>query len=96
MVKMIKEYIPKDVYFTEPAGGMFLWMELPSNINVIKLFEAAKSKNVAFVPGNPFYINSKENPNNTLRLNYTNSELQEIENGIRCLGEAINLIKCLE
>ena len=96
MVKMIKEYIPKDVYFTEPAGGMFLWMELPSNINVIKLFEAAKSKNVAFVPGNPFYINSKENPNNTLRLNYTNSELQEIENGIRRLGEAINLIKCLE
>lgn len=89
MIEMIKEYIPSDINYTEPDGGMFLWMELPSDIDVMKLFGIANKKNVAFVPGAPFYISNEENPNSTLRLNYTNSELDDIRNGICSLGEAI-------
>lgn len=89
MLKMIKEYIPSEVKYTEPDGGMFLWMELPDYIDVMNLFEIANGKNVAFVPGAPFYVSDDENPNSTLRLNYTNSEFEEIERGISALGEAI-------
>jgi 2-aminoadipate transaminase len=64
-------------------------MELPSDIDVMKLFDIANKKNVAFVPGAPFYISNEENPNSTLRLNYTNSELDDIRNGICSLVEAI-------
>lgn len=89
MVEMIKEYIPNDVKYTEPDGGMFLWMELPGDIDVMKLFNIASKNNVAFVPGAPFYINDEENPNLTFRLNFTNSELEDIRKGIYSLGEAI-------
>ena len=64
-------------------------MELPDYIDVMNLFEIANGKNVAFVPGAPFYVSDDENPNSTLRLNYTNSEFEEIERGISALGEAI-------
>ena len=40
---------------------------------------------VAFVPGNPFYVND-EKPVPTFRLNYTNSEPEVIREGIRRLG----------
>lgn len=89
MIEMIKEFIPKDVKYTEPDGGMFLWLELPNDIDVMKLFDIASKNNVAFVPGAPFYINDKENPNLTLRLNYTNSDLEDIKKGICSLGKAI-------
>jgi len=92
MVSMIEKYFPKDVKSTKPEGGMFLWATLPEGFSSLELFEIASKKNVAFVPGDPFYINKKGT--NTMRLNYTNSTEEKIEEGIKRLSEAIKqLIK---
>ncbi len=87
MVNAIKKYFPDYVTCTEPEGGMFLWAELPKGMCAMKLFDAAIEKNVAFVPGDPFYVDAKDV--NTLRLNYTNSDEAAIEEGIRRLAGAI-------
>ena len=79
MVEMIKKYMPSEIKYTEPDGGMFLWMTVPDSINVSELLEKAGEENVAFVPGVPFYANKDEDPNNTMRLNYTNSSFEDIE-----------------
>lgn len=92
MVKMLKKLFPKDVVFTDPDGGMFLWVTLPEGMSVIKLLEKAFEKNVAFVPGAPFYIDAESDPGNTFRLNYTNTSEDEIERGIERLVEAMNEI----
>jgi len=84
---MIKQYFPPEVNYTRPEGGMFMWITLPDNMSSLKLFESASKVNVAFVPGDPFYVN--QNNTNTLRLNYTNSNEAEIQEGIKRLGEAI-------
>ncbi len=87
MIDCIRKYFPPTVKFTEPEGGMFLWVTLPPPLTAMDLLERAIARNVAFVPGLPFYANTPEE--NTLRLNYTNSNPDVIETGIRLIGEAI-------
>ncbi|MBV4431234.1 PLP-dependent aminotransferase family protein [Clostridium tyrobutyricum] len=87
MVSMIERYFPEGIKSTKPEGGMFLWVTLPEGISSLELFDLAAKENVAFVPGDPFYVNVKGS--NTLRLNYTNSDEKSIEEGIKRLARAI-------
>jgi len=87
MVDAIRRCFPEDINYTKPEGGMFLWVTLPEGMSALSLLEKAVEKKVAFVPGDPFYIDEKNV--NTLRLNYTNSNEQAIDTGIRLLAEAI-------
>ena len=87
MVSMISEHFPEEIEFTKPEGGMFLWITLPEKISSLDLFEHAIKENVAFVPGNPFYVNG--GGNNTLRLNFSNSDEEQIEIGIKRLANII-------
>lgn len=84
MVNAMDKYFPKTVTYTKPHGGMFLWVTLPEGVSAMELFPKALENKVAFVPGDPFYINRKDM--NTMRLNYTNADCLTIEEGIRKLG----------
>ena len=64
---------------------MFLWAELPEEINATALFEKAVGKKVAYVPGTHFYAHGGHD--NTLRLNYTMAEEADIKKGMQRLGE---------
>lgn len=90
MIASIKKHFPKEIDFTQPDGGMFLWATLPDNISSMKLFDIAIKKKVAFVPGHPFYIGKSET--NTLRLNFSNVDEATIEIGIERLGEALKVL----
>ena len=87
MIEMIKRYFPEGVKYTEPEGGMFLWVTLPENMDAMDLFERTMEDNVAFVPGETFY--SEDSQKNTLRLNFSNSNNTKIEEGIKKMGRAI-------
>jgi len=87
MVSMIKEHFPENVKYTEPEGGMFLWVTLPEVLSSLDLFDLAIKENVAFVPGNAFFADGSGD--NTLRLNFSNSDEERIEEGIKRLGRAI-------
>ena len=87
MIGAIKDFFPPDVQYTNPAGGMFLWVTLPEGMSSMALFEAAIKKKVAFVPGTPFYVDRKDS--NTLRLNFSCSDEPTIVEGIKRLGDSI-------
>ncbi|NPV89239.1 MAG: PLP-dependent aminotransferase family protein [Firmicutes bacterium] len=87
MVAAIERYFPEEITSTKPEGGMFLWATLPEGVSSLELFDLAARENVAFVPGDPFYVNEKGT--NTMRLNYTNSNETAIEEGIRRLANVI-------
>jgi 2-aminoadipate transaminase len=89
MIESIKKHFPKEVSYTVPQGGMFLWVTLPNHISTMELFDVAIKQDVAFVPGNPFYTDGKQSYN-TLRLNFSCSDEVAIEEGIKRLGNAIN------
>tara|TARA_B100000745_G_scaffold295980_1_gene240763 strand:- start:4 stop:1185 length:1182 start_codon:yes stop_codon:yes gene_type:complete len=87
MVKAIDTYLGTSVSHTNPEGGMFLWATLPGHIDTAKLFPLAIEEGVAFVPGESFFSN--EAPKNTMRINYTNSTLEQIDEGMQRLARAI-------
>ena len=87
MVAMIEELFPDDIQFTLPEGGMFLWVTLPAAMSALALFEAATARNVVFVPGDPFHVDGRGQ--NTLRLNFSNTNPDNIEVGMTRLAETI-------
>lgn len=87
MLSCFEKYFPKGVQYNKPEGGMFIWATLPNEISAVELFEKAQKENVIFVPGNPFYTDGRVA--STMRLNYTNSSEEMIEEGMRRLGGLI-------
>lgn len=87
MVEAMKEFFPSNIKFTIPKGGMFTWVTLQEDKSALELFNRAIEKNVAFVPGDPFYVNEKNV--NTLRLNYTNADAETIKEGIKRLSSVL-------
>jgi 2-aminoadipate transaminase len=87
MINAIKDFFPAGVQYTNPEGGMFLWVTLPEGMSSMALFDAAIKQKVAFVPGTPFYVDRKDS--NTLRLNFSCSDEATIAEGIKRLGTSI-------
>ncbi len=87
MIGAMKKYFPGGIKHSDPEGGMFLWVILPEHLSAKVLFDKAIKENVAFVPGDPFYI-GKANVN-TLRLNFSCVDEEKIEEGIKRLGKII-------
>ncbi len=88
MVNALREYMPEGIHFTEPEGGMFLWVTLPENYSSLDLLNVAIKHKVAFVPGNPF--STEENgSSNQMRLSYCTVDSEGIIDGIKRLAAAI-------
>jgi 2-aminoadipate transaminase len=87
MLNLIESHFPKGVEVTRPEGGMFLWVTLPGKINTYKLLEKAAKAKVAFVPGGTFY--SDHPKENSMRLNFSNTDFNDMEEGIKRLGNIL-------
>lgn len=87
MAAGIKKYFPAGVKATDPEGGMFLWVEVPGVDDTVALFQECLKHNVAFVPGDPFFA-GKPQPG-AFRLNYSNMSDEQIDTGLKRLGEAL-------
>jgi 2-aminoadipate transaminase len=80
MLESLEEQMPESVSWTHPQGGLFLWMEVPSQIDTIDLLGKALDQKVAFVPGISFY--AQGGITNTMRLNYSCCKPEVINEGI--------------
>ena len=77
------ETFPVGTRFTRPEGGLFIWVELPEGIDSKDLLEKAVEQHVAYVPGTHFFADGGHE--NTLRLNFSNSTIDQIRNGMAVL-----------
>jgi len=87
MIDSLKKYMPEGVTWTEPDGGLFLFVTLPDQFDSLKILQTAIQKKVAFVIGSVFFCN--EDGKNTMRLNFSFSDEIEIEEGIKRLSTVI-------
>jgi 2-aminoadipate transaminase len=77
-----------NITWNAPKGGMFLWVELPENVDAEELLKYAVKEGVAFVPGKPFY--AQEPKVNTLRLNFTHTDPENTAVGVNRFTQAVN------
>ncbi|MFO8234308.1 MAG: PLP-dependent aminotransferase family protein [Bacteroidales bacterium] len=87
MIQAFRKYMPEGVSWTEPEGGLFLFMTLPEHMDAEKLFYRAIEKNVAFVMGSVFHCDNSGK--NTMRINFSFVPVEKATEGIKRLAEAI-------
>ena len=87
MVEALRAEAP-DVKFTRPAGGLFVWVELPEGIDSRTLLAACVECQVAFVPGDSFFAGNRKL--NTARLNFSAMPPERIREGIRRFATALH------
>ena len=73
--------------WNRPAGGMFLWVQLPPGMKAIPLLDKAVKKGVAFVPGSAFYAQGADE--STVRLSFVTATVDQINTGMVALAAAI-------
>jgi 2-aminoadipate transaminase len=88
MVESLREHFPAQATWTEPEGGLFIWATLPEYIDTSDLLAKALREDVAFVPGQAAYVDESRG-RNSMRLNFSGVDDDEIREGVRRIGKAI-------
>jgi DNA-binding transcriptional MocR family regulator len=88
MIAALPATVPAGTEWTDPDGGMFVWLRLPGDgVDTAEVLKHALTHNVAFVPGAPFFA---VNPDlATMRLSFTTNAPAEITEGMRRLAVAL-------
>jgi DNA-binding transcriptional MocR family regulator len=87
MSAAISRYFPPGTKVTRPSGGMSLWVELPAEVNALKVYHLGMASKISTAPGQLF--SAKQKYQNFLRLNCGNPWSERIENAVRELGRII-------
>lgn len=92
MMDALRSELGDAVEFTEPQGGLFLWVRLTGKDGKLadanELAKRAIEQGVAFVPGAPFF---SQNPDvSTLRLSFATADEDKIREGVARLAKALN------
>jgi 2-aminoadipate transaminase len=88
MLDAMEELFPPGVTWTKPQGGLFLWGMLPKGMDTTEVFKIAVKRKVAFVPGTSFF--ALGGGENTMRLNFSYSNPEQIQTGIERLAKVLN------
>ena len=86
MLSALDRYMPEEVSFTRPEGGIFLWCSLPEKLSLAEFVKRAGDQKVFVVPGTAFAADP-EAPCSSFRLNYSMPSDEEIERGIKILAD---------
>jgi len=87
MLESLREHFPPQATWTKPEGGLFIWATLPDYIDTSDLLAKALRDNVAFVPGQAAYVDGRGH--NSMRLNFSGVDEEEIREGVRRIGKVI-------
>ncbi|MEW6584311.1 MAG: PLP-dependent aminotransferase family protein [Nitrospirota bacterium] len=88
MLSAMEKHFPKSARWNKPAGGMFIWATLADDGTDSKdILLRCIEKDVAFVPGREFFPDGSGG--NTMRLNFSNAAPDDIEKGIKRIGEVL-------
>jgi 2-aminoadipate transaminase len=83
MLAELPAVLPAGSRWTRPDGGMFIWATLPAHLDAAQVLLRAVERDVAFVPGAPFFAGTPQHQ--TLRLSFVTYRPEVIVEGMRRL-----------
>ena len=93
MLTALSQHFPATARWTRPSGGMFIWVELPRQVDTMALlWRAVEEINVAYIPGTAFAIEGDRTAKHCLRLNFSNASEEAITRGIAALGALLRTV----
>lgn len=91
MCDCIDEYC-KGVTYVRPQGGLFIWVRLPDNVDMLDYVKRLVEHKVAVVPGTAFMIDDTA-PCQYVRLNFSTPSDDNIKKGIQIMGKVLEEYK---
>jgi 2-aminoadipate transaminase len=82
MISALERHLPEATW-TEPNGGYFLWLDLPTGIETSQL----RAEGVTYVPGADFFAGP--GGERAIRLAFSYASPEEIDEGVRRLSSAV-------
>jgi len=90
MLAALEKHFPAGTRWRKPSAGVFVWVELPEGTDAGEVLRVAiEQEGVVFVPGHAFAADGSRTASNCMRLNFSHSTPEVIEEGIARLGRAL-------
>ena len=88
MCDMIDSELGDAVSYVRPEGGLFIWCELPEDVDALEFVKKSAENMVALVPGTAFLtdVNGKSN---AVRFNFSTPADDKIVEGMKILGRVL-------
>jgi 2-aminoadipate transaminase len=87
MIAALEQYFPAGSSWTDPQGGLFVWVKVPETIDTGAMFREAITAKVAYVVGIAFYPHRDDNCH--MRLNFSAVDPEHITEGVHRLGDLL-------
>jgi len=87
MIEALAEHFPAEARWTVPEGGFFVWVEMPSFLDLKSILAEAVERGVTYVPGDAFFPDGRGR--NCMRLAFCYVEPEKIREGIARLAEVL-------
>ena len=87
LLSLLEEYMPSNVSWTHPEGGLFLFLTMPEGFDAVKFYDKALAAGVAYVAGEFFHPD--RSGKNTMRLNFSFMSHERIAEGIKLLARLV-------
>lgn len=89
-VNLMTTYLAKELgdqlHWSDPEGGIYLWIELPQKMNPQSLLTQSIQEGIVYLPGDLFYV---DNPDvNAIRFNFTFPSEEKIIEGMKRFVQA--------
>lgn len=87
LITAIETHFPPGTRLARPSGGYFLWLELPPNVDSLRLHQEAIARGISIAPG-PIFSAQREF-RHYLRLNFGHPETPAQQAALITLGQLI-------
>ncbi|WP_439660610.1 PLP-dependent aminotransferase family protein [Lentzea sp. HUAS TT2] len=87
MIAALPATMPPGTTWSDPDGGMFVWLRLPGEMDSAELLKEVLRHDVAFVPGSAFFATTPDHA--TLRMSFTANAVEDIGEGMARLAKVL-------
>nr|WP_296070279.1 PLP-dependent aminotransferase family protein [uncultured Actinoplanes sp.] len=84
LIGALRDLMPAGTTWTNPTGGLFVWLTLPEGLDSKAMMPRAIAARVAYVPGTGFYADGTGTSN--MRLNFSYASPERLREGVRRLS----------
>ncbi|HEY1997258.1 PLP-dependent aminotransferase family protein [Paraburkholderia sp.] len=87
MSAMVQRFFPAGTRVSAPQGGYVLWVEMPPDVDSMRLYRAALARGITVGPG--YMFSTRNDFRHFIRLNYSYPWTAQTEAALKTLGELV-------